>query len=756
MTMKKSLFLLLMSLALYGCVKGPAMPAPYVEVNQDYIVVPNFNISYEISVESNTQWKLTVPDAWVSASLTSAAGDASVVFTMQDNPGEARIAHIQLTDIRSLVNKEIRILQNGKNGADYIPVSTIRSRESASGYTFTSGRLKAFVLSNYSAANYPEGQMAVGDSFTSASSGIRVISADGYVAFEQGSEVDINLTGATLARKDGILTLTLRSRPEQTLTSVVQLVPKVVTYSEFASGDYESMYVCANNFQVLEEYIGGTFVRSPLLENETDQHIRLSVREKASFSADTYNKGKGNICGLAGLVNGGVPTLEPTTAKDAAFTRLRFGAPGIEELPYVFSFLTYQDMDDCPKYLIYHELHYNETTKLVKGMVAEDEDESVAATLELTAYGEDASKINGQKTHYWSEYAGHDNVMCTGFVSLNCKTTPTEECGWWWSVPLKMDLPAKINVSFGLAGTDYALCEWLLSWSKDKRNWHPAEESVFIDQSRTDGTYYLYFTVPLNLTESFTTGDTFYVKLIPQGQRGCKGSMGLDGHGSSCQVNLHSALVISEEVEQRTKVPAGAVYFQPFDKLTAGMDYFYGEKLAAMLNYDGGEYSEWSTPKKALLDLDTRDVYERPGYAQIGFVNEERAGTRTEYKNYPGTLILPAIGEQGDFTLTFKAARYRNACVDRPGNRVAVPDIVHPDISKGVVRLLPEDTTAYFEETKSSTAQFSGMPYDKFKVYNLTIKGATIDTKVAFTSVAATTDEFTRWFIDDITLIKAE
>ena len=94
--------------------------------------------------------------------------------------------------------------------------------------------------------------------------------------------------------------------------------------------------------------------------------------------------------------------------------------------------------------------------------------------------------------------------------------------------------------------------------------------------------------------------------------------------------------------------------------------------------------------------------------------------------------------------------------MDRPGNRVAVPDIVHPDISKGVVRLLPEDTQAVFEETGSATTQFSGMPYDKFRTYTLTIKGATAGTKIAFTSVATTSNDMTRWFIDDITLIKKE
>ena len=754
--MKKYIILFLSALALCSCAKGPEMPAPYVEVNQDYIVVPSFSIAYGITVESNTQWKLSVPESWVSASVTSGAGNADLVFSVQDNMGGARSCVVELSDLKSKVVKPIRIDQNGTNGPEYLPVATIRQMETSGPHTLASGRLKAFVLSNYSEANYANGQMALGDSFTAPSSGINVLSADGYVAFEQGCEVDVDLKGAVLSRQDGVLTLALASRPQQTRTSTVSLVPCDVSYSQMQSGNYESMYVRIKNFQVLEEYVGGTYVRSPVLEDESDNHVRLAVREDASFSAAFYNRGKGDISGIARPLAGGMPVLEPTREDDAPFSRLRFGAPGVEELPYVFSFLTWQDLDGCPKYLIYHELTYNPATKLVQGVVAEDEDESVAATLELTAYGEDETKINGQKTWYWSEYAGHDNVMCTGFVSQDCKTTPTAECGWWWNVPLKTSLPAKINVSFGLAGTNYALREWLLSWSKDKRTWHPAESSVFIELSRTDGAYYLYYTVPLTLTESFNSGDTFYVKLCPQGSQGCNGGMGLDGHGSSCQINLHSALVISEEVEQRTKVPANAYYFEPFDRLTAGMDYFYGEKLAAMLNYSGGEYSEWTPAKKMLLDMDTRDVYERPGYAQIGFVNEERGGSRTEYRNYPGTLILPELGEGGDFTLSFKAARYRNACVDRPGNRVAVPDIVHPDISKGVVRLLPEDTEAVFEETKSATAQFSGMPYDKFKTYTLTIKGATAGTKIAFTSVAATSEDMTRWFIDDITLVKNE
>ena len=753
--MKKIILILIPVIALLSCTKVPEMASPYIEVNQDYVVVPSFSTACRISLESNTQWRLSVSENWVDATVTSGVGNASLSFTIHDNDGESRTCHVTINDLLSKVSRRIRIEQNGTKGTEYITIASLRAMEPASGvYPITGGRLSAIVLTDYSSANYPAGEMAIGDSFSDALSAINVKTPDGDVAYRQGSELDIDLSGAILSRKDGVLTLDLPSKPQQTLTSTVSISPCDVTFSQLMSGDYESMFVRVSNYQVTEEYIGGSFVRCPVLENEQNEHVKISVRENASFSSALYNRGKGSICGIAALPESGMPVLEPTKENDAELTRLRFGAPGVEELPYVFSFLTYQDVDACPKYLKYYEQHYNPVTKLVQGLVAEDEDESVAATLELTCFGEDETKIANQRTSYWSESAGHDNVVCSGFVSQNCKTTPTAECGWWWSVPLKMTLPSKINVTFGLAGTNYSLREWLLSWSKDKKNWHAADNSVIIDMSRSEGPFYLYYTVPLTLTETFNSGDVFYVKICPQGDRAVIGSTGQDGHGSSCTVNLHSALVISEESEQRTKTPSGAFYFQPFDKLTVGMDYFYGEKLAAMLNYSGEEYAAWTPDKSALLDADTKDVYERPGYAQIGFVNEERGGSRSSYKNYPGTLVLPALGEGGNYKLTFKAARYRNACVDRPGNRGSVPDIVHPDISKGVVRLLPEDTEAYFEETNSSIAQFSGMPYDKFRLFTLTVKGATPDTKIAFTSVPQSTEDMTRWFIDDITLYK--
>ena len=87
-----------------------------------------------------------------------------------------------------------------------------------------------------------------------------------------------------------------------------------------------------------------------------------------------------------------------------------------------------------------------------------------------------------------------------------------------------------------------------------------------------------------------------------------------------------------------TSKPVGAVYFEPFDGLTEGLDYLYGDKLAAMLNYCGSDISEWSAELKN--GLSGTHVRQRPGYAQIGYV-ESQAVKRTEDKNEAGALLTP-------------------------------------------------------------------------------------------------------------------
>ena len=99
--------------------------------------------------------------------------------------------------------------------------------------------------------------------------------------------------------------------------------------------------------------------------------------------------------------------------------------------------------------------------------------------------------------------------------------------------------------------------------------------------------------------------------------------------------------------------------------LTEGLDYLYGDKLAAMLNYCGSDISEWSAELKN--GLSGTHVRQRPGYAQIGYV-ESQAVKRAEYKNEAGALLTPALNAAGDLNLSFRAMAARIALKARRTN----------------------------------------------------------------------------------------
>lgn len=93
-------------------------------------------------------------------------------------------------------------------------------------------------------------------------------------------------------------------------------------------------------------------------------------------------------------------------------------------------------------------------------------------------------------------------------------------------------------------------------------------------------------------------GQTLLLKLYPTDNVSCNG--GTAGYNSDSR--LHSCVAIEAVPKFSTPKPVGAVYFEPFDGLTEGLDYLYGDKLAAMLNYCGSDISEWD----AVLKTDFR------------------------------------------------------------------------------------------------------------------------------------------------------
>lgn len=743
--MRKNIILCLAAvLTAISCVKGPDMPMQTLAVDKEAIMAPSMGAEYTLYVDSNTAWKMKDIDAeWIVPSVLESVGSSGLVLTIAENNGEERAGTVCLASNDNGVSAEIKIVQSGAEADGFISISALRQMEKADASVTVNApdlKIKGFVVTDAAGGNWLSGNVAVEDSFKEPNSGMNIQIEGECEDFAQGEEIAVAVDKAILERNaDGFLTLVPKSVPAKTESTPVSLKPFTVKASDIAEGLYESMYVKIDGFQPIESAVGGTFGTSPVLENEDAENVRMMVSGDAVFSVDNYNPGVGSVCGIAGPA-GDVPGIWPLLKNSVSFSEMRIGVkPGIRKLPYVFSFYCYEQTNKMSKYLRFNTLDYNANTQLLQGTIAEELDETKGVWLDVTAYGSDKSKIYGP--NYWAEPGAHDNINTSGFVSLECKTTPTAECGWMLNVPLQMEMPADFNVSFGLsANNKYTLGNWAVSWSLDKTEWNEAGRIV-MEKPKTGGSYYLYFTVPVHMPVPAASGSMLYIKIVPKGSDGTDGYKNADGHGSSCYVCLHSAIILSHEEEGNTAVPAGAVYFEPFDKLTAGMDYFVGDMLGGLANYCADGIDKWSAEKKR--GLTGSFVMERPGYAQIGYVNTETAASRSVYVNNAGSLTTPALGRGGDLNLSFKACTYRTPAI-RPKAVTTTPDVGSPDITSVVVEIIGGGTV----EGRTSVT-VTGLPTASFKTFHLKIDGATPNTQICFTS-APEEGGFSRWFIDDI------
>ena len=738
----------MLGLICQGCSREVALPIQTIEVSRSEIVVPGFGASYDIDIQANTSWRLSIDGAeWIESDLMEATGLSSMTLNVLPNETNAeRSASVVVMSLDTKVSREVKITQLPVLESGRIPISAVRGLERSGEYVFPTGSVSGFVSCRRENGNVPENTLFIQDSFTKTASGIALKTPD-MPDFIFGDYINAELTGAVLKRSaDGYLVLELKSMPVPGVCSSLEVHPLKLTFGDLTNGDYESMLVTLDKFQVTASYTEGIFADSPMLENRAGENVMMSVRPDALFAESSYQKGYGPVTGIV-LSSRDRLAISPQDSKDVEFGIFRIGEqPGIKSLPYAFSFYCSERTDEKPKYINYNQLTWVPSTKMMKGVIAEDKDPFVGVSLEMSAFASDLSKtIYGQGvSNMWAEDGAHDNVNAAGFVSPDGKTKPTSECGFWLNVPLQTDLPPSFNVFFGLAGNDWSISDWKLSYSKDKREWFSAAD-VHIDHVCSYGSYYQRFCVNVTPSMTFEADDTLYLKLTPFGTQGCNpANTAADGHGSSCFIRLHSAILIQDASAVSTPVPEGAVYFEPFDRLTEGVGYLYGERNAGLANFCGSDISAWST--EVLAGMKGTNVRQRPGYAQIGYVNDETTGNRYEYENQKGSLTTAALGKSGDFTLSFKAGAYRSPAI-RP-NASELPDIVSADITSAVISIQGGGTI-----DGRSKITVSDLPADyTFKEYSFRINRATANTTITFTSEPPAKG-FSRWFIDDI-LIK--
>lgn len=398
-----------------------------------------------------------------------------------------------------------------------------------------------------------------------------------------------------------------------------------------------------------------------------------------------------------------------------------YTGPGIA-LPYVFSFFAKQGTNNYLKYAT--------GTTVIANTHYQLKDSETGSVFDM--------KTSGTECNYWSnKWYGQDNV--------NGKYFTGENTYFMLTAPLRTSLPSTFRVSFSfwVDGTTTALIKnWKVQYSKDNQTWY--DGASFELQAVLKP--YSVEIAPKDVT--FGAGETLYLRWIPAGD----GTT--DGNGA--HVHFVCGVVITDVTSPDSKA-TGNVYAEDFDRINGGVDYRHAgqtngiEKLGQLGEIFGDSIENWTAEQKN--GLSGSYVAERPGYVQIGYETYPGGNRNTgagSTTNHVGSLVTPALEKaSGTITLSFKAMCYRSPYT----GRAAMSAAAQADVTDIVVKIKGAGSFDASSDVTSKT--LSGISTSKFDKKSLTIYNSDATTQIEFTSTAVSV-KFTRWFLDDICVNKAE
>ena len=397
-----------------------------------------------------------------------------------------------------------------------------------------------------------------------------------------------------------------------------------------------------------------------------------------------------------------------------------YDGPGVA-LPYVFSF--YAERGE------YNELKYVTGTTVTANTHYQLNDSATGSVFDM--------KTSGTECNYWSnKWYGQDNV--------NGKYFTGENTYFMLTAPLRASLPSTFRVSFSfwVDGTTTTLIkDWKVQYSKDNQAWY--DGALFELQ-----TVLKSYSVEITPTMPFSAGETLYLKWVPV-KNGTT-----DGNGA--HVHFACGVVITDVTSPDSKA-TGNVYAEDFDRINGGVDYRHAgqtngiEKLGQLGEIFGDSIENWTEEQKN--GLSGSYVAERPGYVQIGYETYPGGNRNTgagSTTNHVGSLVTPALEKaSGTITLSFKAMCYRSPYT----GRAKMSSAAQADVTDIVVNIKGAGS---FDASSTVTSKtLSGISTSKFDTKTLTIYNSDATTQIEFTSTAVS-GKFTRWFIDDICVTKAE
>lgn len=706
-----------------SCADDVSLPAPVIRLDLPSITAPSLQSTFSVDIESNCDWSAEITDQtshdWITISQSSDTGNGVMSFTLKPNDSSStRETSIDIHNKSRSASTVLKVIQNPSSGDGMVTVGQLRLLEGSASTPDRNAVTRGVVVSDLQHRNFPEKLIAIVGS-AEPGNGIAVRTREDLL-IGLGEEIEVSLDGAGISRdrETGLLILTPRSDADISRTEATAIIPTPVeaSVSDLATGKYESMYV-----KVPGQLSAGDIAKEYLYEctsfgDEDGGSIGFTVLPGCSFAEAMIPTGSGYICGVVSSVDGS-PSIYPGRESDIALNGSRFD--GGFTLPYVFSLMTNTATNNDGRYI--------ETLR------NPDDNNLTAAARPLDDSGVMVEwKVNStnQYFRFWTDTSGHHNFQLGSWFGL-------QENYLTASYPAGLEFKEGFRVQFGWAGMTNGLRNWEVLYSTDGVNWSAGKEpttfSIPKNMVGTGGKGYPFFTVDVYVDRPITRDDQLRVMIRPLNNETISGGA---FSGASCRAIFHSCLILDcLPAGTRTAMPGGAKYFEAFDGLTEGADYRLGDRLSAMLNYAGPDIADW-TPDQ-LNSMTGSNVRQRPGYAQIGYVNSID-NSHSNYVNEVGQLTTPALGCPGTISLSFKAMAYKNKAVfsgakDRNG-----------DMTSGMIEIIGGGSI-----NGLTTMSFGPMSYDSFKNFEFKIEGAVDGTQIRFTSSPGSA-EYSRWFIDNI------
>ncbi|SEA63609.1 hypothetical protein SAMN05444145_1054 [Alistipes timonensis JC136] len=718
-----------------SCKDDVALPMQSIALDTHAILAPSFGTTLSFEVRANCDWQISVTGddtSWAQLSRSEATGTATVAVAIGENATSAsRSLTLRVAAKRNAaVAEELNFVQASATSEGYLSVPDLRTLAADGDYTVTQEvKLRGIVVSSVQDNNYFENCLAL-QSDLKPRCGI-TLRTDETLYRNPGEELEIDLKGAVVGvnAETGVMELKPVSDDRVVRSETTQVTPEAlpVTYAQLASGDYESMYVSLDA-QVVVSDLNKVLSDNVTVQTADDERFTLYARQNSTFGIDAVPVGSGRLCGIAGVYDGNSVVMPCTAADFAAMNAPRFDG-GIT-LPYVLSIMTRTATNGDGKYVYYSG---SNSTGSIDGVSVTAMDGTGAnITAKLSSSGGNLG------FRYWTESSGHHNLPMKSWQELDQNYALL-------TFPLNETIDGPFRFSFGWSASGSAPANWYLRYSNDNVTWYtpaPTDGPHFvIPQGKTvgGGKNFFYWTIDIAPQIPLERRGTLYIRISPYDGTRVDRSGAAIGNGG--EIRLHSCAVVEKVPVFNTEKPAGAVYFEPFDNLTTGLDYRHGDKLAAMLNFCGSDISVWDAAVKN--GLSGTHVRQRPGYAQIGFV-ETQTVAHGSYTNNTGALMTPAFGASGTLTLSFDAMAYKNASVFSSSGAKDLKG----DLKSVVVEVIGGGTI-----DGAAKKVVSGLTYTEFNRFSLTIDGATASTAVRFTSEPAS-GEFSRWFIDNICVTK--